>query len=745
MLCVWIIALVTVSVCAYAENDPITCSIEVSPEYLAGPGEVNVTITISNATNEDLKDPVVLYSPQAQIIEEFGNSGYATLKAGESKTWTGTYSVNERELAQGYVLYFVKYTVYQDSGEAVPQSQSIRATVSLREAEALLVVDRTISPTSAHEGQEVQVTYTLTNAGTVPLTDITITENDDINGTTQKIPAQLDPGYKAEIPYKVTMGKKDLTSSAKVTYKSETSSKEQVINVEKKTITFAETNLTATLTSSTKGVVAGGTLTLTLELKNKGNSDMTDIRVTDPVLGDVFTNQKVEAGKTLTLEKEITLTESGEYQFQVNGIDGTGTAVSTASNVLAVTAMNPEDALNLVLVATPDRTEVYDDPAGVRFTLSVTNDSKVDATNVKISHGYVDLYTFDSIPAGETRTMSRDTVLSTSGKFQFTATAKDPLENESTFKSNEMQIAVYQPTPVPVTPTPPPEPTPEPTFVPMTIAPIHDPSVGTIPKAIQNVLMPVLIIAGILLVACVMLLAVAAKRRHDRKKDAVEPVDQWERARRRDYITASPEETANMARATITRQPVQPETDDDGMWDLPPEDSGAYAAQPEADYSAMSGDYYADMGDDGFEPSQPVVYPEAPYTDDAQQGFDSGYQPQYTPDAYPQDGEAYADGYQWGDYQPENAQQGLDSGYQPQYVPDAYPQGGETYGYQWGDYQPEDAQQGFDGGYQPQYTPDAYPQGSDGFADGYQWPDEPADDPMADQGPQDFYGNNDPQ
>lgn len=614
VLCAWILALLAMTTIAYAQEDPVTCAIELSPEYLSGPGEVNVTITISNTTDQDLQDPVILFSPQADIVADFGNGGSAILKAGESQSWSGTYSINDRELDQGFIQYFAKYTIYKENGQATPRSQAIRATVSRQEAEVAIDVDRTITPSSAHEGQEVQVKYTITNAGTVALTDVTITEHEDINSKAQTIP-KLDPGAKVDLTYKATMEKKDLTSSAKITYKADGSSKEETYTVDEKVIPFAETNLTATLSSSTKGVVAGGTLTLTLEIKNKGSEDMSDIRVTDPILGDVFTNQKVEAGKTVTLEKEITLTETSEYQFTINAIDATGTEVSAVSNTLSVTAMNPEDALHLTLTAVPDRTEVYDDPAGVRFTVTIANDSKVDATNVKVSHGYVDLYTFESIKAGETRTLSRDTVLSTSGKFQFTATAQDPLENESSFQSNEMQIAVYEPTPVPATPTPPPVPTAEPTFVPATWAPIHHESVGTIPKLIQKFLLPALIVAGVLLVASTLLLIVAAKKRLDNKKASDAAYDHLERARRRDYTVVNPDEMAAASKATLSQNRPQDyhETDlmmgSDDDWDLPPVESLAmHAAQEDTQqesYSSFGQGFYGEIGDEGFEATQP--------------------------------------------------------------------------------------------------------------------------------------------
>lgn len=653
MLCVWLLALIAMMPFACAEGDPVACTIEVSPEFLVGPGDVSVTITVSNVTDKDLQDPVQLFNPQAVPITDFGDEGLVSLMAGESKTWTGTYSVNERELEQGYIQYFAKYTVYQDNGQATPSSQSIRATVSRTEAQIAVDVDRTITPPSAHEGQEVQVKYTITNSGTVPLTDVSIVENESINSKAQSTDKQLDPGAKIEITYKATMEKKELTSSAKITYKAVGSDKTETYTVDEKKIPFAQADLSADLSSDVKGVISGGTVKLTLELKNKGSVDMTDLRVSDPILGDVFTNQMVKAGETLTLEKEITLTETADYQFTIQAIDSTGTEISALSNQLSLTAMSPDEALNLTLTATPDSTEIYSDPAEVRFTLTITNDSNVDATDVKISHGYVDIYTFESLAAGESRTLSRDAVLSNSGKFQFSAVAKDPLENENTFVSNEMQIAVYQPTPPPATPTLPPVPTAEPTFVPVTVVPIHHDSIGTLPKAVQKVLLPALIVMGVFFLAGTGLLLVAAKKRHDDKKASKAAYDHLERTRRRDYVTANPDELLASSKETLIKN-QRPQEDPepeavlgtDPEWDLPP-----YEEEPEpvqeatTGYSSLGQGFYGDVEADGFEPVQPQSEADAFYAyddlADAQPAYQrpvaenaqSAYMPQYDPAA----------------------------------------------------------------------------------------------------------------
>ena len=90
-------ALMLLASSALAE-DPIVCSMEVNPSSLIAPGDVTVTITISNSGDTDMKDPLTLYNPVSQVIEDFGDKGSVTLKAGESKTWTGKWDVNQRTL-----------------------------------------------------------------------------------------------------------------------------------------------------------------------------------------------------------------------------------------------------------------------------------------------------------------------------------------------------------------------------------------------------------------------------------------------------------------------------------------------------------------------------------------------------------------------------------------------------------------------------------------------------------------------
>lgn len=650
---VWLLAGFAVA----AETDPIVTTIEISPSKLTGPGPVSVTITISNAGDTDLKDPVVLYDPAAKIVSDFGTNGAALLKAGESKTWTGTYDVNQRTLDNGAVVFYVKYKLYKESGEAVDQSQPIRAQIGLQTAETDIEVKRTITPTIAREGQSVVVRYDIINSGTVSLLNITLTENKDVYNGKQTISIpELKPGANAEIKFPVTMGKKDLTSSAKITYISETQKKKQTYTVEKQTIKYGESSLDARLSASAKGVVENGTITLTLTLKNTGNMDYSDIRVTDAALGDVFTNQELKAGNTLTLEKEVTIPASMDFQFNVTATDTAGTEMSVATDPVTITAVDPSQALHLTVTATADRTEVFEQPGQVRFTIQIANDSTVEAKEVAISHGDTTLYTFDTIPAGESRSLSRDTALSMAGKYRFTVTAKDSLDSETTFQSNEIQIAFSVPTPAPATPTPAPEPTAEPTFSPATFPPLSDASIAPVAKTIHAILIPVSVLAGLLLIACCVLLVVASKRRADQRKASESAIDQLERAKRRDYVQPAeeeePEETPEVRQETEELSFPQEEED----YELPHLKYARKAASSVEDngYSAMNSGFYDD--EEELLPKVERPAPDellddlswegesAPDADETYDEYQEAEQPEwdYDQDAYEEDG-SYAD------------------------------------------------------------------------------------------------------
>ena len=450
-----LVALLLMTGAAMAAENPIKVAMQLSQTDFTGPAEVTVSIKVSNSGSTDLPGPVKLFYPDGTAIEEFGEP---VLAAGTSKSWTGSWNVTQEQLEEGKLTFGMTYSLLNDDGEAEAKKSHFSKAINYSGGVVSLEVNRVITPTTAGKGSKVTVTYELINTGTVEITDVVITEQKAISSKPGTI-ASIKAGEKASHTFTVTMNKKNLTSKASITYKangeSYTAAKEAA------TIKYGEMYLKATLTADKKGGTSGDTVKLTLTLKNSGKSSYKNLVVTDPTLGQVFTVEEVEAGKTVTLEKDITITESMDLQFTVKGEDSTGEAIETATERVTLTVINNDQLVDLHVEATVESSTVYTFPSIVKFRVYVTNNSTVDVTNVSVSASGLTLYTFPSILSGETRDFTRDVKIEMAGQYQFVASCKDQLNQSQSFDSNIVYISYSVPTaeptlvpiPVPVQPT----------------------------------------------------------------------------------------------------------------------------------------------------------------------------------------------------------------------------------------------------------------------------------------------------
>lgn len=437
------LALLLTLVCAasaLAADDPLKISMGLETNKFTGPKEITVSISVSNVGESDLPGPVTLYYPSGKQVDEFGSP---TLAVGTSKSWSGKWKVTQAELDAGRITFKVKYSIYNEEGNLVNKTKNFSKKIIYSGAAPEVNVNREIRPTTAQKDQEVTVTYELENVGGVEVTGITIKENSSISSKAGTI-ERIEPEGKASYTFTAKMGKKDLTSAATITYKS--GGKTYTQKVESAKIKYGEVKLTASLSADKKGGAPGDTVKLTLKLKNSGTVDFTNVKVTDENLGEVFMDVTVEAGKTVILDKELTITETQDLQFTVTAEDVTGEPTETATGRVNVIATDPTQQIVLALEAAADRDVVYEIPGSVRFTITVTNESAVDVSNISVRAVNTVINTFDSIPAGESRTFTREMAISMPGIFQFTASCQDQLSQTLTFASNSLPITLERPT-----------------------------------------------------------------------------------------------------------------------------------------------------------------------------------------------------------------------------------------------------------------------------------------------------------
>lgn len=437
-----LLALLAMCATAMAYEDPVKITIVMENDF-AEPQEVDAAITISNTSDVDLPGPLTLYRPDGTLVDEIGSP---TLAAGSVVSCNIKLNVTEEQLQAGKIPFEMHYSIYGDEGEVLAMRKTVSKKVNYTGGVPSIKVDRAILPTTAANGQKVSITYTVVNNGTLPVSNVEIKENKSISSDVAKIDA-LAPGEKATYTFTVTMKKANLTSQAAITY--EAGGNTYKADKEAATIKYGDLNLKGTLKADKKGGVPGDKVKLTLTLQNTGKEDFTGVSVSDLALGEVFSDQTVAAGKTLTLEKEIDIVDTVDYQFIIHATTASGKEIDTATDRVTVKSVDPSEVVNLAVEASVDHDVVYTMPGIVKFTVKVTNKSAADVKNVSVSASGLTLYTFDSLLPGETRSFVRDVKVEMTGRYQFVASVQDQLNDTQRFESNIIAIGYSSPTPAP--------------------------------------------------------------------------------------------------------------------------------------------------------------------------------------------------------------------------------------------------------------------------------------------------------
>lgn len=553
---VLVLALLFVSAAFASEGDPLKVSMEMSANTFTEPKTITVSITVKNTGEGDMPGPVTLYYPNDKQVEEFGSP---TLTAGSSKNWSGSWKVTQAQLEAGKIAFKIKYPVYnEETGKLVNKTKIFNKTIIYNGAVTQVDVNRTISPTVAQKGQEVAVTYEIVNTGNVDISNITIKENSSISTTSAKI-EKIPAGEKASHTFTVTMDKKDLTSAGTVTYKS--GGKTYTVKKDPTTVKYGKVNLSAKVTADKKGGAPGETVNVTVTLKNTGTVDFTGVNVTDEVLGTLVENGTIPAGETVTIPKSIVITEDQDIRLNVSAMDGTGEPLETASDTLKVIATDPTKQVSLSVFAEADKEEVFEMPATVRFKITVTNDSAVEVSNVEVKAIDQTLYTFDSIPAGESRSFTREAQLSMNGTYQFTASCKDQLGQTVSFPGNMILIQQVAPTPVPTEaplPTQPIKPTP----VTMEFVQTGDEEEEANLSKMLEITDIAKWVTGGIAAFLLLLLVIGAIRRIAAKSRSAKAVDRMERGNYRDYSVTPKGKRNEVQDNNVEEAPVSEETED---------------------------------------------------------------------------------------------------------------------------------------------------------------------------------------
>ena len=321
------------------KTDPVNAAIQVTPDSLMDPGEVNVSLRVFNPTGEDMISPVTLFDPDGNVVASFGDGGSYVLESGDSRSWEGKWNVTQAQLDAGAVVYTLRYHEEDASGSLVETKKGIFAKITFTGERVSLSVNRTFSPEAVRSGSQATVKYELYNNGNVNLTDIRVQEN---ISKTAKTVETLAAGERVAVEFTSRIGNADLVSNATITYKAAGSAKTEKITVEDAIIPLAKPDLKIELSSPTAAVNVGEAATLIITFTNAGNVSYSNVTVKESKKGEILTNLSIPAGATVTETKDFILMEPTTFKVTATLPDNTGETHTVRAEELTIDVVDSE-------------------------------------------------------------------------------------------------------------------------------------------------------------------------------------------------------------------------------------------------------------------------------------------------------------------------------------------------------------------------------------------------------------------
>ena len=361
----------------------------------ASPGStVTYTFVVTNTGNTTLSD-VLLTDPLLGISNDLG-----VLTSGESRTLTVPFVIPE-----GVSTNFINIATVIGHFGPVEASAEADAIVTL--LLPTFTLTKTVTPVEALPGEEVMFTYTLTNTGNVPLTNIAL--SDPLLNFTSTIPVLApEASIRDSIPFIIPEGTPAGTMFTNVLTAAPLETPAQTASA---TVTsLGAPAIELTKTASVDSAMPGDTITYAITVTNTGNIDLISVGVGDMQLG------LDEIIPVLAVGESVTFTPT--FTIPVDTADGTIiTNISTATSdqtesieaVARVIVNAPAFTLNVSKTANP----VSAVPGQtVQYTIVVTNTSAGSLTNVLLTDDLLGVFEpLGTLAAGESRTLHFDFIV----------------------------------------------------------------------------------------------------------------------------------------------------------------------------------------------------------------------------------------------------------------------------------------------------------------------------------------------
>lgn len=292
---------------AYADEDYFIMEHYTDPTAIASVGgDVNLTVKIAHDSNSAyVMSDVKIYKGSSLIIQ-FGN-----IYAGQEVTQSGMLRVLSSE-TDGVVLTLN----YSENGQRQVEKDFTVNFSEVEDSTPEVNFSCNLSKTTGESDDTVALTYRVENVGNVHIYDLKIEDN--AFGAIKSL-AVLKTGQNTQAVYSVKINE-GFTSTPTITYTvGGTTYKEALDSVE---VTAGNPDLELLVTANKTSVAPGDSVRISCTVSNPGTSNLTNVVISEAVLGELFTLDGLLAGETQTLNYEMAVTETQSLTITAIGDNG---------------------------------------------------------------------------------------------------------------------------------------------------------------------------------------------------------------------------------------------------------------------------------------------------------------------------------------------------------------------------------------------------------------------------------------
>ena len=433
----WLIILTLVAVClpvgkAYANE--MSVYVSTSPATLSGPGSVEVTLRIT--TPRSIRNLRVQYNnalmqqlnslPPDTVVNLTFSQYFNQFELGQPMyyvlTWEDAAGTTYEQLAP--------FTVPGQSGSGGGTSPGV-PVISLT---ATVTADKTI----VKPGEEVTISYVLTNTGNTPLLGITLI--DAALGEMGTV-AVLSPSDTQTVTVKKTLTQ-TVELDTTVIYSTPNSASTSTERVTGLTITMADPKLSAVLRLDRSEVAPGDNVGLTCEVRNTGSVPFARINISLSTGVKLESLQALKPDETSVITHTFVAEKTEMLHMAFTATDANGETYTFVSNDVPLKVMaEGELAISLRVSAKADITRLTA-PGEVTLEILVSNQGSKAVNDLSITEDQIGLIGEMSVLEPGDKFFIKSVMVDKTTSYIFVVTTRDENGVVVTAQSEPLQIVV---------------------------------------------------------------------------------------------------------------------------------------------------------------------------------------------------------------------------------------------------------------------------------------------------------------